>query len=276
MQESEWTPPGGTLGEILAETRRRVASLEARRGKPVDLDTVPDRVRPSSPPSLERALRWPTISVVAEVKRRSPSRGKLNAGIRAGEQAERFERGGAAAASILTEPQHFGGSLNDLREAAVATRFPLLRKDFHISPVQLLEAYNAEASAALLIARALRPRDLQIMIHAASAFPIEPVVEVRTANELELALAYGARIVGVNARDLESLEVDEAVPERLIPMIPPDVIAIWESGVSTRDDVERAAAAGADAVLVGSALSLADDPEQLLATMTTVPRRARG
>lgn len=272
MQESrEWTPPGGTLGEILAETRRRVALLEGDRG--------PRELKPGArpyfdrPPRLDAALRRSTVAVIAEVKRRSPSRGPLNPRLSSGEQAARFERGGAAAISVLTEPTRFGGSLDDLREAALHSRLPLIKKDFHVSPLQLREA--GDASAMLLIARALPPGELFMMLQVLDGV-IETVVEVRSESELALALELGARIVGVNARDLESLEVDTAVPERLVPMIPPDVIAIWESGVSTRDDVERAAAAGVDAVLVGSALSLAEDPERLLATLTTVPRRPRG
>lgn len=276
MQESkQWTPPGGTLGGILAETAERVAALEAKRGKLVEVGVQRGPGRRRSLPPFGR-LQRAHVCVIAEVKRRSPSRGSLNTALDAGGQAAKFERGGAAAASILTEPRHFGGSLDDLHAAAAATKFPLLRKDFHISPLQLREAHDAEASAALLIARALHPRDLQIMLHAASECPIETVVEVRTEEELALALGFGARIIGVNARDLETLEVDDRVPARLIPKIPPHVMAIWESGISSRDDVERAASAGADAVLVGSALSLSEDPESLLATLTTVPRRARG
>lgn len=272
MQESrEWTPPSGTLGEILAETRKRIAHLEADR-EPRGLT---EAARPffDRPPRLDAALRRDTVAVIAEVKRRSPSRGVLNQGLSAGEQAARFERGGAAAISVLTEPTRFGGSLDDLHEAALHCRLPLLKKDFHVSPLQFREA--GEASAMLLIARALPPGELFMMLQVLDGM-IETVVEVRSESELALALTLGARIIGVNARDLESLEVDTAVPERLVPMIPPDVIAIWESGVSTRDDVERAAASGADAVLVGSALSLAADPEQLLATLTGIPRRRRG
>ncbi len=268
---SEWVPPTGTLGEILAETRDRVAILEADRGKPVELPMArPGQLRP---PRLSHALRRADVAVVAEVKRRSPSKGVLNRDLGAGEQAVRFERGGAAAISVLTESSRFGGSLDDLHDAAKATRLPLLKKDFHISPLQLREM--GAASAVLLIARALAPRDLLLMLHAIDGM-FEAVVEVRTEAELETALGLGARIIGVNSRDLETLVVDDGVPERLIPMIPADVIAIWESGVSSRADVERAAATGADAVLVGSALSVSDDPEALLSTLTSVPRRPRG
>lgn len=275
MQASmKWTPPSGTLGEILAETRERVASMERelaeQRGQP------PDGVPQARRAHLRDALSGQHVAVIGEIKRKSPSRGDLNAALGAADQARRFERGGAAAISILTEPGRFGGSTADLRAAADATGLPLLKKDFHISPHQLREAVENGASAVLLIARALNPHDLAAMQLAAGALRLETVVEVRTDAELELALRVHARIIGVNSRDLETLEVDESVPERLIPKIPADVIAIWESGVTTAADVQRAAAAGADAVLVGSALSLAAEPEALLGSLTRVPRRPRG
>ncbi|HET9454160.1 MAG TPA: indole-3-glycerol phosphate synthase TrpC [Gemmatimonadaceae bacterium] len=270
----EWTPPSGTLGEILDETRERVASIErdlaGRRSQPRD------REGGLHPRGLREALSGRHVAVVGEIKRRSPSRGDLNTALGAADQARRFERAGASAISVLTEPRRFGGTTADLRAAADATRIPLLRKDFHISPFQLQEAVENGASAVLLIARALSPSDLAAMLLAAGALRLESVVEVRTDEELELALRLNARIIGVNSRDLETLEVDESVPERLIPKIPASVIAIWESGVGTAADVQRAAASGADAVLVGSALSLAPDPEALLGTLTDVPRRPRG
>ena len=274
MQASrEWAPPSGTLGEILAETRDRVASIErelaGQRSQPQDRVVA-------RPPRLADALSGRHVAVIGEIKRRSPSKGDLNTSLGAAEQARRFERAGARAISVLTEPRRFGGSPEDLRAAAEATRIPLLKKDFHISPFQLGEAVDNGASAVLLIARALNPADLAAMLHAAAALRLESVVEVRTDEELELALSLRARIIGVNSRDLETLEVDESVPARLIPKIPPDVIAIWESGVATPADVERAAESGADAVLVGSALSVAPDPEALLGLLTRVPRRPRG
>ena len=268
----DWVPPGGTLGQILAETRERVRELEAGHGRAPKRSA---RTRPGTdaPPSLEDALRGATVAVIAEVKRRSPSRGALNLALSAAQQGVSFERGGAAAISVLTEPSRFGGSLDDLHDVAKATRLPLLKKDFHISPVQAREV--GDASAILLIARALPPDELCMMVERMRGM-VETVVEVRSEPELELALRAGARIIGVNARDLETLEVDETVPERLIPMIPCDVVAVWESGSSTAQDVDRAAAAGADAVLVGSALSLSPNPEALLSRLTTIPRRPRG
>lgn len=216
------------------------------------------------------------MAVIAELKRKSPSKGVLKPSLRAGDQAAAFERAGAAAISVLTEPHRFGGSIDDLREAADATRVPLLKKDFHVSPAQLPEAARYQASGILLIARALPPDELSAMMTAASMAGLECVVEVRTERELETALTLGATIVGVNSRDLETLEVDPSVPGRLIPMIPPSVVAIWESGIEGEEDVLRAAATGADAVLVGSALSVAADAGALLATLTQIPRSPRG
>ena len=274
MQASKaWEPPTGTLGQILAETRERVASLNTTHT--TRADTGRPRPRGAAVPGFEKALRRPDVAVVAEIKRRSPSKGELNPTLSAGEQARRFERAGAAAISVLTEPTRFGGSPRDLEDAAEVCALPLLRKDFHVDPVQLDDAARSSAAAVLLIARALPPDDLVGMLEAATARGLEAVVEVRSEAELAIAIEAGARIIGVNSRDLETLEIDESVPARLIPRIPADRIAIWESGVARRPNVEQAAAAGADAVLVGSALSRAADVEQLLGSLTGVARRQR-
>lgn len=262
---STWTPPTGTLGRILEETRRRLPSLEGRapRGSP-------DQPRPS----LANALRRETVAVIAELKRRSPSKGILNNALNAG-LSVRFERGGAAAISVLTEPTFFGGALEDLIAVRAAVSLPLLRKDFHIDGSQLVEARLAQASAILLIVRALPPDDLPKLMIAAKHLELETLVEVRSEAELERALDAGAEIIGVNSRDLETLEVDERVPKRLMPLIPSHVIGVWESGVHDAADVQRAAERGAHAVLVGSALSRASDPEELVRSLSGVPRRDR-
>lgn len=205
----------------------------------------------------------------------SPSKGVLNASISAKDQARAFEAGGAAAISVLTEPSFFGGSVEDLVDAADASSLPLLKKDFHIGASQLLEARDARASAVLLIARALEPDDLRSLMRSAGDVGLETLVEVRTEQELELAVAAGAAMIGVNSRDLETLEVDEAVPQRLMPLIPSSIIGIWESGVRTSADVRRAAECGADAVLVGSALSQAADPAALIRELASIPRKGR-
>jgi len=226
-------------------------------------------------PSLREALRRPTVAVLAEVKRRSPSKGTIAEGLDAVEQAEHYARGGAAGVSILTEPAHFGGCTDDLIAVRRAVTLPVLKKDFHVAPIQLLEARALGASAALLIVRAVSPERLRELMVTGRALGLELLVEVRDQAELELALNEGADMVGVNNRDLETLRIDAATSDRLIPLIPAAIIAIAESGVSTRADVERYADVGADAVLVGSSLSAAADPVAATRAIAAVPRKPR-
>ena len=247
--------------ELLAE--HEAALREAARTAP-------------SLPSFRDALRAPSVSVIAEVKRRSPSKGTINPGLSAGAQAEAYAHGGAAAISILTEPVHFGGSGADLEEARAHVTIPVLKKDFHVQPVQLLEARALGAAAVLLIARALSPRMLPVMASAARDLGLDMLVEIRSEEELERALAIGADVIGVNSRDLESLEIDAETSARLIPLIPSDRIAVAESGVRSVTDVERVARAGADAVLVGSSISAAPDPVAAVRALTATPRCGRG
>ena len=224
---------------------------------------------------MSAALRKPTVAVIAEVKRRSPSRGSINDSLSAADQSALYARGGAAAISVLTEPTHFGGAPDDLEAARGAVSLPLLRKDFHVDPVQLLQARALGASAVLLIVRALEPPVLADMAAAAADLGLEALVEVHTEEELDRALALPVTMIGVNNRDLVTLSVDGAVSAALLPCIPADRIAIAESGISSRAEVQRAATAGADAVLVGSALSAATDPLALLGTLCTVGRESR-
>ena len=213
--------------------------------------------------------------MIAEIKRRSPSKGAINEAIDAPERAALYERAGASALSILTEPQHFGGSPDDLVAVHRSVALPLLRKDFHVAPLQLLETRALGASAALLIARALSPADLERMMAAGIDAGLELLVEIRDEGELERAIRAGARIIGVNTRNLETLAIDPAVGERLVRQVPAELVAVYESGVRERSDVERAAASGADAVLVGSALSAATDASGLLGSLTRVRRTGR-
>ena len=266
-----WSPPTGTLGRIVRETEARVEAL--RRSAPAFASAAASK---APRPSLARSLRQGRVAVIAEVKRRSPSKGVINAGISAIDQARAYSDGGAAAISVLTEPNHFSGSVDDLAAVVAAVDVPVLKKDFHIDPIQLHEARAYGAAAALLIVRALRPDRLVEMMATAQSIGLETIIEVRDEDELRLALDSGAAIVGINNRDLETLVIDPATSGRLLPLIPSSVIAIAESGMSTRQDVERVAALGADAVLVGSSLSAASSPAERVKELASVPRVGRG
>ena len=268
---SAWSQPTGTLGAIVAEARDRAALLKENEAELAESAAC---VPPS--PSLATALRQDAVAVIAEVKRRSPSKGWINANISAADQALSYERGGAAAVSILTEPAHFGGSVSDLVAVRDTVAIPVLKKDFHVDPIQLVEAKAFGASAALLIARALPPDVLIDMVRTARELAIETIVEIRDDDELTRALDAGAAIIGINNRNLETLAIDPRTSERLLARIPAEVIAIAESGVQHRADVERFAGCGADAVLVGSVLSAAANPVEAVRGLTGVPRTSRG
>ncbi|MDP9243021.1 MAG: indole-3-glycerol phosphate synthase TrpC [Actinomycetota bacterium] len=238
----------GFLSDLVSELRRE---LDAR---PLDEAGVHNRARAMPPTTdLEAALRGPGTALIAEIKRSSPSAGHI-AEAEPGERASTYERAGASAISVLTEPRHFGGSLDDLRAARASTSLPLLRKDFLVHPAQVAEARIAGADAVLLITAALSDDELTTMLQSAKELDLSALVEAHTASDLDRALAAGAQIVGVNARDLETLDVDEDRALDLLTRIPRDRTAVFESGVSTRTQVQRAEAAGAAAVLVGEAL----------------------
>jgi indole-3-glycerol phosphate synthase len=261
------------LGRIVTEARARAAELNGTAGLVAELERAVMAAPPV--PSFVHALRGDTVAVIAEVKRRSPSKGEINGEISAASQASAFARGGAAAISVLTEPIHFGGTLTDIEEARRAATLPILRKDFLVDEVQLLEARCAGASAALLIARALAPEELGRLATFARGLGLEPLVEVRSEAELERALASEARVVGVNTRDLETLAMEPEVRDRLIPLIPAACIAVAESGILSVGDVQWAAELGADAVLVGSSLSAASDPADAVRALAGVRRSGR-
>ncbi len=265
-----WTEPTGTLGELVVEARQRAALLQ------VDAANIRARAldaRPAIP--FARALRGEFIRVIAEVKRSSPSKGSIAPGLNAVEQASAYERGGAAAVSVLTQPTRFGGSLSDLASVARASQLPVIRKDFLVDPLQLWEARSAGASAALLIVRALSPDILPRMVDTALEAGLEPLVEIRDLQELERALQANARVIGVNNRNLETLVIDPSTAPRVIRDIPSDRIAVAESGMRNIDDISEARLAGADAILVGSAVSAAARPETSVRELSTISRVAR-
>ncbi|MDX2183803.1 MAG: indole-3-glycerol-phosphate synthase [Gemmatimonadaceae bacterium] len=268
-----WSPPIGVLGELTATAlvRSRALHPEAR-----ELRRRAEARPAGDVPSFAQALRRPMVAVIAELKRRSPSKGVLDDSLDAAKVARAFAAGGAAAMSVLTEPTAFGGTLADLETASGATAIPLLRKDFIVDECQLFEARIAGASAALLIARALGPTGVMSLAASARAVGLETLVEVRSEDELDWAVAAGADAIGVNTRNLESLEIHPEVGLTLVPRIPPTVPGVYESGVRSSTDVEAAAAAGADAVLVGSVLSQSGGAEAAVRALTQVPRRGRG
>lgn len=239
--------------------------VERRRGElermPLDESALMARALAMPPPrDLLASIRaCGPVAVIAEVKRSSPSAGRIAEGDPY-ERARCYEAAGAAAVSVLTEPRHFDGSLADLRAVRTATSLPVLRKDFLIHPAQLIEARAAGADAVLLIAAAVSEQELKALLAAAADLGLSALLEAHGEQDLEMALATGAELIGVNARDLESLGVDPERARRLLARIPGDRVRVLESGISTRADVERAAEAGAAAVLVGEALMRARDP----------------
>jgi len=262
--------PPTSLDAILRATRDRVASLRARAA---ELERAAGAA--PVPPPFAAALRGATVGVIAEVKRRSPSAGSIRDDLDPVKHAQAYERGGAVAISVLTDEVHFGGSLEDLARVAAAVSVPVLRKDFILDELQLLEARAAGASAVLLIVRALALGRLEALTRGARDAKLGVLVEVHAADELDRALVVGPDAVGVNSRDLASFHVDLALAERLVARVPADVPAVAESGIEARADVDRLAAAGADVVLVGTSVARTSDPEQAVRALCGVPRKGR-
>ena len=216
------------------------------------------------------AFRAPGVSVIAEVKRRSPSKGDLASIPDPAVLAGAYEAGGAAAISVLTEQRRFGGSLDDLRRVRERVAVPVLRKDFIVTSYQLLEARAAGADLVLLIVAALDDDLLRRLHEEAHELGMAVLVEVHDEHETERAVALGAELVGINARNLKTLEVHQDVFGRLAPLIPDDRVKVAESGIFSPEDVQRFVSEGARAVLVGEALVKDGDPQRAVAAMTGV------
>jgi indole-3-glycerol phosphate synthase len=237
----------------------------ARRKRELPQDHLRERLGPARRGRpFSEALVDEGISLVAEMKRSSPSRGAIRPGARAAEVVRAYEAAGAAACSILTEPHHFGGSLDDLAEARAATGLPLLRKDFLVDPYQVMEARVAGADAVLLIVAALDRDRLEELMEAAAGLGMDCLVEVHDEEDVATALEAGADVIGVNNRDLRTLEVDLRTTFHLLPDIPAGTVVVAESGITSRADVEELEEAGVDAILVGEALMLADEPGETI------------
>jgi indole-3-glycerol phosphate synthase len=254
------------LDEILEGVR---ADLAARQ-RSVPLDRLKQMASGApTPRNAITVLKGADVAVIAEVKRASPSKGAMAAIADPAALAGDYEAGGASVISVLTEPRRFGGSLEDLVAVREAVQVPVLRKDFIISSYQLWEARAHGADMVLLIVAALEQNALVSLVERAVSIGLVPLVEVHTESELHRAVDAGAKVIGVNARDLATLEVDRGVFGRLAPLVPDGVIKIAESGVRGPHDLLAYAAAGADAVLVGESLVTGRDPRAAVADLVT-------
>ncbi len=235
------------------EGRRAAAPLEEVRRAALEEQ---HEARPFS-----EALARPGTSLIAEHKRRSPSAGAIRDGATCAEIVAAYARGGAAALSILTEEAHFGGSLQDLREARAASDLPILRKDFTIDPYMLFEAKAAGADAVLLVAGSMRERDADELLTTARSLDLDAVVEISRPDELDTALRIDADVIGINNRDLEDFTVDITRTFELLTDVPAGKTVVSESGIVYREQIEELERVGVDAVLVGETVMRAEDPE---------------
>lgn len=259
------------LDTIVARRRQDVA--EAKAARPATALQAALASAPAPIGFAERLRRDSPMAVIAEVKRASPSKGDIAPGMDAVAQATKYARGGAAGISVLTEPTWFKGTLEDMSgvraavEALGGARPAILRKDFIVDEYQVLEARVHGADSVLLIVASLDNANLQHLMERSRALGMEPLVEVNTAEEMERALRAGARVVGINNRDLRNFRVDLGTTGRLAGMVPGDVLLAALSGISAREDVERFEAAGAGAVLVGESLMVVEDPAAKIAEL---------
>ncbi|GAY18458.1 indole-3-glycerol phosphate synthase TrpC [Mycobacterium sp. shizuoka-1] len=254
------------LDSIIEGVREDVAAREAV----VSLAEVKAAAEAAPAPlNVLAALRAPGIAVIAEVKRASPSRGQLANIADPAELARAYESGGARVISVLTEERRFHGSLADLDAVRASVRIPVLRKDFIVRPYQIHEARAHGADMLLLIVAALEQPALESLLERTESLGMTALVEVHTEEEADRALQAGAKVIGVNARDLKTLEVDRDCFARIAPGLPSDIIRVAESGVRGTGDLLAYAGAGADAVLVGEGLVTSGDPRSAVADLVT-------
>jgi indole-3-glycerol phosphate synthase len=247
------------LERIVEVTREEVR----RRRHDVPLADLEARIDPTNERPFAEAFHRPGVSIIAEHKRRSPSAGEIRAGATVAEIVTAYERGGAAALSVLTETAHFGGTLDDLREARTASALPILRKDFIVDPYQVYETAAWGADALLLIVAALPADDLAALYREARDLDLDVLVEVHSETELETALeVIDADIIGINNRDLGDFSVDVTRTFELLTDVPAGKTVVSESGFHSREQLEELERIGVDAVLVGESLMGAPDPER--------------
>ena len=253
------------LTEIMAYKRREIRG-EIRQVTDGELRGLADPQRPSF---LRAIAGHKTLSVISEIKRKSPSAGSIAQGASAMDQATLYARSGADAISVLTDEKYFAGTLDDLARVTEGMGWnpeaiPCLRKDFFLHPIQVVEAARAGASAILIIVRMLGQMEIQALFRAANLAGLDAIFEIHNEEDLERAISANAVIIGVNNRNLATFATDLAVSEKLIPKIPPSLISIAESGIATLEDARRVKAAGAHAALIGQALMQHQDPASFM------------
>jgi indole-3-glycerol phosphate synthase len=254
------------MDQLIAGARQGV---EARRRELPQPDLESRLAARGEDRPFNEALSRPGLSLIAEFKRRSPSAGQIaSEAADVATQVAAYERGGAAALSVLTDEPHFGGSLGDLRAARAACGMPIIRKDFIVDPYQLYEAAVNGADAVLLIAAALDDEALGSLYKEARSIDLDCLVEVHDGDELERALEAGAEVIGINNRNLDDGNVDVATTYELMPDVPAGKTVVSESGISSRSELEELERVGVDAVLIGTALMETGDPEAKLRELT--------
>lgn len=261
----------GILAEIVRTKRSELGALRARAE---ELEAAAPAARP--PRDFRAALEGrERVALIAECKRRSPGAGSIRPDLDPAELARTYERAGAQALSVLTDERWFGGSTADLTKARGATGLPALRKDFTLDPLHVIEARAAGADAVLLIVRILDDAALRSLHAEADGLGMAVLVEVHDRAELHRALDMGARIIGINNRDLATFRTELSTTLELLDDVPDDVVVVSESGIRDRADVERLGEGGVDAILVGETLLRAPDPGSVAAELAAVPRRER-
>ena len=253
------------LDELVGATREAVH--RRKRERPLAELEREAGSQPEGRPFAE-ALARPGTSLIAEHKRRSPSAGTIREGLSCADVVSAYERGGAAALSVLTEEAHFGGSLADLREARAASELPVLRKDFAIDPYQLYEAKAAGADAVLLVVGAMSQDELAALYREAHSLDLDAIVEIHDEEELDAALEVDADVLGINNRNLQDFSVDIQRTFDLLHDVPAGKVVVSESGIQTREQIDELEQVGVDAVLIGEALMRAPDPEQAVRQLT--------
>lgn len=262
------------LRRVMDEKRRQMSELTDAEREAARDSAVAHRAGRTA--RFHRELLARPTAIIAEFKRHSPSAGAIQAAADPVEVARMYEAGGAAAMSVLTEPDHFKGSLDDLRSVAAAVELPLLRKDFAVDRHQVYEAALAGAEAVLVIVAGLSDAEALKLLDASYQTKLDALVEVHTAEELRRAAALGARLIGVNNRNLKTLQVDLETSLRLAELAPPDATLVAESGLRTREDIERLQAAGYRAFLIGETLMRAADPRAELASLQGIHPQSAG